>query len=89
MRLGASDEHTPVNVGNPTEFTMLECAREVLAVTGSSSPGWSSSRCHRMIPRGAARTLHGLRTLLGWEPKIPLREGLERSLAYFKACVSA
>src|SRR5664279_1369641 len=37
LRLAHSDEHTPVNIGNPTEFTMLECAREVLRVTGSKS----------------------------------------------------
>ena len=37
VRLAASDEHTPVNIGNPVEFTMLECAQRVLAVTGSKS----------------------------------------------------
>jgi dTDP-glucose 4,6-dehydratase len=88
VRLAASDEHTPVNIGNPTEFTMLECAQEVLAVTGSSSslifqplPQDDPTRRRPDITRA--------RTLLGWEPKIPLREGLERSLNYFKACVAA
>jgi len=37
LRLADSNEHTPVNLGNPTEFTMLQCAREVIAVTGSKS----------------------------------------------------
>ncbi len=88
VRLAASEEHTPVNIGNPTEFTMLECAEEVLAVTGSKSslifqplPQDDPTRRRPDITRAKA--------LLGWEPKIPLREGLERSLAYFKACVGA
>src|SRR5437763_15521880 len=37
MRLARSDEHLPVNIGNPAEFTILECAKKVLAVTGSTS----------------------------------------------------
>ena len=37
LRLSKSDEHGPVNIGNPTEFTILECAQRVLAVTGSKS----------------------------------------------------
>ncbi len=88
VRLAASAEHAPVNIGNPTEFTMLECAKEVLAVTGSGSslvfqplPQDDPTRRRPDITRAKA--------LLGWEPKIPLREGLERSLAYFKACVAA
>jgi len=86
VRLGASDEHGPVNIGNPGEFTMLECAREVLAVTGSKS-----EIVHRPLPQDdPARRRPDItkaKALLGWEPKVPLREGLERSLDYFKACV--
>jgi dTDP-glucose 4,6-dehydratase len=87
VRLAASDEHTPVNIGNPSEFTMLECAKEVLAVTRSKS-----TLVYQPLPqddptrRRPDITL--AKELLGWEPKIPLREGLERSLDYFKACVS-
>ena len=86
LRLAKSDEHEPVNIGNPGEFTMLECAREVLAVTGSRSeiefgplPQDDPARRQPDITKAKA--------LLGWEPKVPLREGLERSLDYFKACV--
>jgi dTDP-glucose 4,6-dehydratase len=86
VRLAASDEHGPVNIGNPGEFTMLECAREVLAVTGSKS-----EIVHRPLPQDdPARRRPDItkaRTLLGWEPKVPLRQGLEQSLDYFKACV--
>jgi dTDP-glucose 4,6-dehydratase len=88
VRLSESDEHTPVNIGNPGEFTMLECAREVLAVTGSRS-----GVVHKPLPQDdPARRRPDItkaKGLLGWEPKVNLREGLERSLEYFKACVEA
>jgi dTDP-glucose 4,6-dehydratase len=84
-RLARSSEHLPVNIGNPDEWTILECAQEVLAVTGSSTkiefkplPQDDPTRRRPDITRA--------RTLLGWEPKIKLREGLERSLAYFQSC---
>ena len=86
VRLAKSDEHEPVNIGNPGEFTMLECAREVLAVTGAKQ-----EIVHMPLPQDdPARRQPDItkaRELLGWEPKVPLREGLERSLEYFKACV--
>src|SRR5882757_5196175 len=88
VRLSRSDEHLPVNIGNPVEWTILECANEVLAVTGSKSeivrkplPQDDPMRRRPDITRA--------QTLLGWEPKIKLREGLEKSLAYFQACVDA
>jgi dTDP-glucose 4,6-dehydratase len=87
VRLGKSGEHLPVNIGNPTEFTMLECAREVLAVTGSKS-----EIAFRPLPEDdPARRQPDITkawTLLGWEPKVELREGLERSLKYFRGCVA-
>src|SRR5580658_7968582 len=86
LRLSESAEHTPVNIGNPGEWTILECAKEVLAVTGSKAeiifhplPQDDPSRRRPDITRA--------RQLLGWEPKIKLREGLERSLEYFKECI--
>ncbi len=88
MRLAASDEHAPVNIGNPDEFTILECAREVQALVGSSCeivfqplPQDDPTRRRPDITRA--------KTLLGWEPKVPLREGLQRSLGYFQQCVAA
>ena len=86
--LSESSEHTPVNIGNPVEFTMIECAREVLNVTGSKSeivhlplPQDDPTRRRPDITKAC--------TLLGWQPTIQLREGLEKSLAYFKACIAA
>ncbi len=86
VKLSRSEEHLPVNIGNPVEWTILECANEVLAVTGSKSeivrkplPQDDPTRRRPDITRA--------QTLLGWEPKIKLRQGLEQSLAYFQACV--
>ena len=88
LLLAASGEHTPVNIGNPGEFTMLECAQEVLAVTGSSS-----SIVYQPLPQDDPTRrrpdITKARTLLGWEPKISLREGLARSLDYFRTCIAA
>jgi dTDP-glucose 4,6-dehydratase len=84
VRLAASDEHMPVNIGNPDEFTILECAQAVLEVTGSASklifeslPEDDPTRRRPDITRA--------RQLLGWEPRIALREGLDRSLDFFKS----
>ena len=85
LRLAASDEHTPVNIGNPVEWTILDCAREVLAVTGAAS-----EIVFRPLPvDDPARPRPDItlaRSLLAWEPKVSLREGLERSLSYFQSC---
>jgi dTDP-glucose 4,6-dehydratase len=88
LRLAKSDEHDPVNIGNPEEWTILECAQEVQAVVGSRSqivfmplPQDDPMRRRPDITRA--------RTLLGWSPKVALRDGLERSLQYFNACIEA
>lgn len=85
--LAQSDEHLPVNIGNPVEFTIFECAREVLAVTGSKSeiefrplPTDDPTRRRPDITKA--------RTLLGWEPQVQLREGLSLCLDYFQGKVS-
>ncbi len=85
--LSRSSESLPVNIGNPDEWTILECAREILAITGARSeivfkplPQDDPTRRRPDITRA--------RTLLGWEPKVKLREGLERSLAYFEAAIA-
>src|SRR5438270_1720782 len=85
LRLSRSSEHLPVNIGNPDEWTILECAHEVLSVTGAGTeiifkplPQDDPTRRRPDITRA--------KQLLGWEPKIKLRHGLEKSLEYFKAC---
>jgi dTDP-glucose 4,6-dehydratase len=88
LLLAKSEEHAPVNIGNPVEWTILECAREIQSLLGSTSeilfkplPQDDPTRRRPDITRA--------QTLLGWEPKVSLREGLALSLDYFKECVEA
>jgi dTDP-glucose 4,6-dehydratase len=88
LRLSRSTEHLPVNIGNPDEWTILECASEILAITGSRSKIF-----HKPLPQDDPTRrrpdITRARTLLGWEPRVSLRQGLEKSLEYFKVCVGA
>jgi dTDP-glucose 4,6-dehydratase len=88
MRLSRVDEHLPVNIGNPQEWSVLECARTVLKVTGSSS-----KIVHRPLPEDDPSQrqpdISKARRLLGWEPKIDLEAGLRLSLGYFGRCIQA
>ncbi len=83
VRLSRSEEHLPVNIGNPDEWTIVECAREVLAVTGSKSE-IVARPLPQDDPTRRRPDITKARTLLGWEPKISLRQGLQKSLQYFK-----
>jgi UDP-glucuronate decarboxylase len=73
----------PVNLGNPGEFTMLELAKQVMDLTGSDCPVE-----HRPLPADDPTRrrpdISRAKELLGWEPTIPLREGLARTVAYFR-----
>jgi dTDP-glucose 4,6-dehydratase len=86
LRLSRSEEHLPVNIGNPDEWTILECAREVLAVTGAKS-GILFHPLPQDDPMRRRPDITRAKELLGWEPKIKLRHGLEKSLEYFKSCI--
>jgi UDP-glucuronate decarboxylase len=76
----------PVNIGNPGEFTMLELAELVLKITGSTS-----KVIHKPLPADDPKQRRPDITLarkyLDWEPKIPLEEGLKRTIAYFRGVV--
>ena len=86
LRLGRCAQHAPVNIGNPEEWTILDCAREVLAVTGTSSQILFKP-LPQDDPTRRRPDISLARTLLGWQPQVALHEGLERSLAYFRACI--
>ncbi len=88
LRLSKSDEHLPVNIGNPNEFTILECATEILAVTGSKSK-IAFKPLPQDDPKQRRPDITQARTLLGWEPKVQLQEGLRLSLPYFQNAVGA
>ncbi len=87
-RLLFTDYHDPVNLGNPDEVTILEFAREILALSGSAS-----AIDYRPLPQDDPKVrrpdVTRARKLLGWEPKVGRREGLERTLTYFRGKVSA
>ena len=86
IALSKSPEHEPVNIGNPDEFTMIECARVVLDVTGSQS-GIRFEPLPQDDPRQRQPDISKARRLLEWEPQISLRTGLQMSVEYFKAAV--
>jgi dTDP-glucose 4,6-dehydratase len=87
LRLSRSEEHMPVNIGNPDEFTILECARAVLEVTGSKSE-LRFEDLPEDDPTRRQPDITKARALLGWEPQITLKEGLEKSLEFFKSKVA-
>ncbi|MGO9210419.1 MAG: UDP-glucuronic acid decarboxylase family protein [Terriglobales bacterium] len=88
LRLARSTEHQPVNIGNPNEFTMVECAQRVLAVTGSKSK-LAFEPLPQDDPKQRRPDISRARTLLGWEPKTELEAGLRLSLDYFRQAAAA
>ena len=87
VRLAKSEEHAPVNIGNPTEFTILECALKVIEVAGSKS-----KLRHEPLPvddpKQRRPDITKAKRLLGWEPKVDLEGGLRMSLDYFRTAVA-
>lgn len=88
LRLARSDEHEPTNVGNPGEFTILECAKKVVQITGSRSR-IRFEPLPQDDPRQRCPDINKARKLLGWEPKIDLDTGLKLSLGYFQAALQS
>ena len=86
LRLSRSDEHLPVNIGNPDELTILECAEAVLAATGSASE-LRFEPLPQDDPTRRQPDISKARALLGWEPKIALKEGLAKCLPFFHSKV--
>ncbi len=85
-----SDEHQPVNIGNPTEMSVLEFAHTVLDATGSQSEiTFVQPTDERIVddPKIRRPDITRARELLDWEPTFDLREGLRHTIAYFKELV--
>ncbi len=85
VRLLMSDEHLPVNIGNPDEMSLLEFAERINAVTGNQAgvtfvPDARSAR----DPQRRQPDITRARELLGWDPQIGLEEGLAETIPYFK-----
>jgi dTDP-glucose 4,6-dehydratase len=83
IRLMLSAVNDPVNIGNPREMTIEEIARTIIDMTGSSS-----RIVYRDLPVDDPKVrqpdITRARTLLGWEPKVQLKEGLEHTITYFR-----
>ncbi len=88
FRLLMSDEVMPTNIGNPHEMTILEFAERIRALIGSDSP-----IDFRPLPEDDPKTrqpdIGKARELLGWEPRVPLDEGLGRTIEYFRSLATA
>jgi dTDP-glucose 4,6-dehydratase len=87
LRLAKSDLAGPVNIGNPEEFTILECAEKVLKITGSKSK-ISYEPSPEDDPKQRRPDITLAKTKLGWDPKVQLEEGLRLSLPYFKGALA-
>jgi dTDP-glucose 4,6-dehydratase len=86
VRLMVSDVNDPVNIGNPREMTIEEIARTIIRMTGSRS-----TVVYKPLPTDDPKIrqpdITRARTLLGWEPKVALEEGLVKTIAYFRSKV--
>jgi len=86
IRLMLSSENDPVNIGNPVEMTIKQIAETIIKMTGSSS-----KIVYRPLPTDDPKQrrpdITRARTLLGWEPKVQLEEGLVKTIEYFKTKV--
>jgi nucleoside-diphosphate-sugar epimerase len=86
-RLMMSDVTEPVNIGNPQEMTVFELAKTILELTGNHS-----EILFKPLPVDDPRVrqpdISRARTLLGWEPQVSLAEGLQHTIAYFRAALA-
>jgi dTDP-glucose 4,6-dehydratase len=86
IRLMLSTENGPINIGNPQEMTVEQIARLIIEMTGSKS-----KIVHEPLPTDDPKVRQPditlARTLLGWEPKVSLQQGLDRTIDYFRAKV--
>ena len=83
FRLALSDFHEPVNIGNPAEMTILDFARKILALTGSSA-----EIVFKPLPVDDPRVrqpdISRAKRLLGWQPKVDFESGVRETIGYFK-----
>jgi len=83
-----SDFVGPINLGNPTEFTVRKLAEEVIRLTGSKSKV-VFKELPSDDPRQRQPDIGVAKELLGWQPVTPLEEGLKRTINYFQGCLKA
>lgn len=82
-RLSQSDQHEPVNIGNPREMTVLDFAQQILAITGSQAP-----IDYRPLPMDDPKVrqpdIELAKKTLGWQPQVPFEDGIVRTIDYFR-----
>lgn len=86
VALAHSGEPLPTNIGNPQEWTILDCAKAVLEVTGADVE-ITFKPMPEDDPKQRRPDITKAKALLGWEPQVPLHDGLKRSLDYFRSKV--
>ena len=82
-----SDIEKPVNLGNPSEFTMIELAEKIIEMTGTSS-GYVLHELPEDDPQRRCPNIERAKSDLGWSPEITLSEGLVPTLEWFKECLN-
>jgi nucleoside-diphosphate-sugar epimerase len=87
-RLMNSDEHEPVNIGNPQEITILEFAERIRSLLTSDVP-IVFKPLPQDDPKQRCPDISKAKRLLGWEPKVNLDDGLRRTLEFFRKQVAA
>lgn len=85
VRLAASQQHDPVNIGNPSEITIMQFAEEIQSLVPGYSAGIQLQPLPQDDPRRRRPDITRARTILGWEPQVERRDGLKRTLDYFRA----
>jgi UDP-glucuronate decarboxylase len=87
--MGSGDDVTgPINVGNPGEFTMLELAQNVIDITGSKSK-IERRPLPQDDPKQRRPNIEKAQQILGWTPKVQLKEGLTRTIEYFDKLIAS
>ena len=89
VRLLRTDFSEPVNIGNPSELTVLELAREILAMIDAPEDHIVFHELPQDDPKQRCPNITRAREALGWEPEIPVREGLSRTIRWFAGQRSA
>ncbi len=87
VRLMASDFNEPVNLGNPSEFTIADLAKKVIAATGSTSR-IATHPLPADDPRQRKPDISRAKDVLGWQPTVALEQGLEKTIAYFRKAIA-
>ena len=83
-----SDEHEPVNIGNPREMSVLQFAELINAITGNRAGLIFEDKRIQGDPQTRQPDITKARRVLGWEPKVAIEDGLKLTIEYFRKVMS-